>query len=558
MNRLHPWLLVLAVLVLVPIAHAAPRAWLDRGTVEIGESVTLNVEVEGSGADAPDFSPLEADFRVLGTQSSRQVSLVSGRATAKTLWAVGLEPRRQGTIGIPALRVGSESTAPLRLEVRSATGAATAGARGDVFIEVRAEPPDPYVQQQVRYTVKLYSAQDLTDGNLAEPEAEGVVVRRLGQGQDTSFFATVGGRRYRVYERHYALTPERSGSVEIAPLAFQGSALVGGDPTGFFNRGRRLSAVSEAVTLQVRPRPATAPAGAWLPAASLQLQDQEPVAGEVHVGEPITRVVRLRAQGLAFEQLPELALPAPAGSEIYPDKAETRTRDDGEWLHGERVRKFAVVPGAAGQLELPEMRIGWWDTTTDRPAVAVLPARTIRVLPAAGGDARPPRGGVAGSAADAALAVAPGPADRSLRLWQAMAAVAFLLWLGTLALWRWRRPRRAQPVATGDHPATSSARADFLRACSLGDLAAAEHALCRWAHGKRPDVRTTGSLAAIVVDPRQVQALVDLERARYAGADSAGLAGRLAEAFRQGPAWPAEPGPAAISPLAPLYPERRQ
>ncbi|MBN8728002.1 MAG: protein BatD [Xanthomonadales bacterium] len=555
MNRWHcSWLAALALLLIAPALGAAPRAWLDRNTVEAGESVTLNVEVEGASAAAPDFSPLEADFRVLGTQSSRQVSLVSGRATAKTLWAVGLEPRRQGRIQLPALRVGTEQTAALELEVRAAADASVAGARGDVFIEVRAEPPDPYVQQQVRYTVKLYSAQDLTDGNLSEPAADGLVVRRLGQGQDTSFFATVGGRRYRVYERHYALTPERSGRIEIGPLTFQGSALAGGDPTGFFNRGRRLSAASDAVSLQVRPRPANAPAGAWLPAASLQLQDEEPLPAELHVGDPVTRVVRLKAQGLAFEQLPELAPTAPAGAEIYPDKADTRTRDDGEWLQGERVQKFAFVPGRAGTLVLPEIRVDWWNTSADRPAVAVLPARTVRVLPAASG-APPAPDAAAGRPAATVAESAPARPATAVRIWRALAAAAFLLWLATLWLWRWRRAAPPRQAAAGPDPAPGAARADFLRACSLGDLAAAEHALVRWAGATRQDLRNAGELAAIVTDPRQQQALAELQRVRYAGAAADGLAGRLADAFRQGPAWPAA-APTAASPLPPLYPER--
>lgn len=553
MNRPHrAFRAGLALLLFAPLVAAAPRAWLDRGTVQAGESVTLNVEVAGSSAEAPDFAPLATDFRVLGTQSSRQISLVSGRRTAKTLWAVGLEPLRQGRIHIPALQVGAEATAPLELVVEAAE-AGTVRPRGDVFIEVHADPPDPYVQQQVRYTVKLYSAQDLTDGNLSEPVADGLVVRRLGQGQDTSFFASVGGRRYRVYERHYALTPERSGTIEVAPLAFQGSALAGGDPTGFFNRGRRLSATSEAVSLRVRPRPPAAPAGAWLPAASLQLEDQEPLPTELHVGDPLTRVVALKAQGLAFEQLPELAPAAPAGADIYPGKAETRTRDDGEWLLGERVQKFAFVAGRAGTLVLPEIRLGWWDTRADRPATAVLPARTIRVLPAVGGGA--PADAATGGAVMPAAAM-PAEAPRSLRLWQALAGAGFLLWLVTLGLWRWRRVAPARVAAAAGHPTTAAARAEFLRACSLGDLASAEHALVRWARSTHPDIWNVGDIAGIVVDPRQRQALVDLQRVRYAGAAAGGLAGQLGVAFRHGPAWPPEASPATASPLPPLYPER--
>ena len=37
------------------------------------------------------------------------------------------------------------------------------------------------MQQEVRLTVKLFYALNLTDGNLDDPKVEGLVVRKLGQ-----------------------------------------------------------------------------------------------------------------------------------------------------------------------------------------------------------------------------------------------------------------------------------------------------------------------------------------------------------------------------------------
>ena len=96
------------------------------------------------------------------------------------------------------------------------------------------------------------------------------------------------------------------------------------------------------------------------------LKDDSEMPDEVHVGDPVTRTIRLQAQGLGFEQLPELTLAAPDGAEIYPDKPDTRTRDDGTWLYGERVRKFAFVPSRPGTLTIPGVSVRWWDTAHDR------------------------------------------------------------------------------------------------------------------------------------------------------------------------------------------------
>jgi hypothetical protein len=427
------------------------------------------------------------------------------------------------------------------------------------------------VQQEVRYTAKLFYAFDLTDGNLNEPQAEGLGVQRLGQGQDKSYTATVGARRYHVVERHYALTPERSGTIEIPALAFRGNALDVTDPTGFFSRGRSVSARSDPVRLEVKPKPADWTDGVWLPAASLLLKDEGELPTEVHVGDPITRTVRMQAQGLGFEQLPELNLVAPDGAEIYPDKTDTRTRDDGEWLYGERVRKFAFVPNRPGTLTIPGMKVRWWDTVHDRAETAELPARTLNVLAAAGAPANPAAlpgaiatpGSASPNAATPAIAAshtaaAPAPASSSVRLWQIVAGIGFALWLLTLGLW-WRSRRAAPTTVSPAAPSSdsSSQRAAFLRACSLGEFAGAERALVAWARSERPEVRNLGELAPRLSDSLQREALAELQRVRYAGASSQGLATRLQQAFKSGLAWREAAAPRlSTSALPALYPER--
>jgi hypothetical protein len=541
---------------------AGVRAWLDRDSMHLGETVTLNVEADGSASGQPDFSALAADFNVLGTQSSQQVSIVNGARSAKTLWAVGLEPKREGSITIAPIALGQAHTAPIRLSVLPAASAAQQ-AGGDLFLEASAEPLDPYVQQQVRYTVKLYYAFDLTDGNLGEPKADGLATQRIGQ--DKQYIATIGTRRYHVLERHYALTPERSGAIEIPALAFRGSVLDASDPAAFFGRGRSVSARSGALHLEVKPKPAAWTQATWLPAASLLLQDQGELPAEVHVGEPVTRTIRMQAQGLGYEQLPELQLAAPEGAEIYPDKADTRTRDDGEWLYGERVRKFAFVPDRAGTLSVPGLSVTWWDTVHDRLETAQLPARTVKVLPAAGttSPAAPGTGSVAAPVPANGLPAAASAFDEGSRigLWKMIAAIGFVLWAATLlAWWSSRRfagmaPRVAARVPNVD---STAQRAAFLRACSLGDLAGAERALVAWARSERADVRNLGELAARLADDAQRTAASALQRARYAGESIDGIATRLQQAFRAGIAWSDAPQRIASTadPLPPLYPTR--
>ncbi len=550
-------------------AADAPRAWLDRDSMHLGETVTLNVESSDASASAPDFSALSSDFDVGGTQSSQQTSIVNGVRSEKMLWAIVLQPKHEGHITIAPLKVGNAQTAPVQLDVLAAAPPSQAGA--DVFFQIDAQPHNPYVQQQVRYTVKLYYAVDLTGGNIGQPKADGLSVKHLGQ--DKQYLTTIGTRRYQVVEQHYALTAEHSGTLTIPALMFRGTALDARDPTAFFSSGRQVTARSEPVVLDVRAQPAAWPAGqAWLPAASLLLQEQSPLPDEARVGDPVTRTIRLQAQGVGYEQLPQLQMSAPDGADVYPDKAETRTRDDGDWLYGEQVRKFAIVPSKPGNLTLPAMSVTWWNTQADRLETTSLPAHVIRVLPAVGATATasPPAASapvVQGTPAAAAPGIAPPTAvgspymplltDSQVQFWRLMAGVLFLLWLVTLVAWL--QARRRSPAKMEDRAAPSNDpaahRAAFMRACALGEFAAAERALVAWSRSEQADVRNLGELMRRLANAGQREALLRLQKVRYAGAPGDGLAAVLHDAFKNGLGWASSSPPrAADEPLPALYP----
>ncbi len=563
MKRIHVMMcLLLAGLLWSVGAGAAVRAWLDRSSMQMGETVTLNVESDDSTASEPDFGALLADFNSLGTQSSRQISMTNGSTSAKTVWAVGLEPKHAGSLTIPAFTIGGQNSDPLTLTVLPAPLGAQGKPGDSLFVEVSADPLNPYVQQQVRYTVKLYFAVNLSDGSLDEPAAGNAVVQKLGR--DKQYTATLRGQAYHVLERNYALTPEQSGVLTMPALNFRGSAVDNSDPTGFFRRGRSVSARSDSLQLDVRAKPANWGAAPWLPAASLTLSDESELPNEIKVGEPLTRTLKLRAQGLGFEQLPELEVKMPAGAEVYPDKPDTRTRDDGSWLYGERTRKFAIVPTRPGTLSLPAVEVHWWNTTTDQIEIASLPARGITVTgaalttsPVAPGNVSPLPSTSANDVPATTVLYPSASSGAELRFWRWSALLLGTLWIFTAALWwRSRKVTRVARVAS-THTTPAPGRSVFLRACSMGDLTGAERALVSWARSEKAGILNLGGLSSALEDPVQREVLDDLQRMRYAGASAEGLGARLTRAFRNGFAW-ARPTTemASSSPLPALYPSR--
>lgn len=551
-------LLLVWLLLLPQWAMAAPRAWLDRDSLRMGETVTLNVETDARGGSEPDFSVLDTDFQRLGTSSNIQLSFVNGRQSARTLWAVALEPKREGALTIPALSVGNDQTAPLTLTVLPMPSGGSAAAGDEVFLEVEATPASPYVQQQVSYVVRLYYAVTLLEGQLEEPQVQGALLRRLGQ--DVQYQKTLSDRRYNVVERRYALLPEASGRVDVPGPTFRGRAL---RARGGFGAGPNsiLSARGNAVQIDVRPRPAPA-GGPWLPAQSLKLLDESgSLPTEMKVGEPITLALRVLAQGLSAEQLPELTLPTIDGAEVYPDQDSSQTREDGPWLMGERVRKFAIVPTRPGKLRIPAIGIDWWDVGSDRRARAELPARDWIITGAPGAsvvdqpevDAASP----ADTDANPANPTTTNPSGAA-GWWPWLTGLFALLWVVTM-LWRRRAPTvtEKKPAPSGTSPEAASLTSDLRHALKQGDEARIAAALLALARAHDAGTRSLGDLAAWLNDEAQRTAVVALERSLYSAGSGDSLT-LLREAFARTPQWrrqTATPSTAADA-LPPLYPTR--
>ena len=550
----NPWSLRIALALSLSLslcafaAPAATRAWLDRDRIAAGETATLNIETDQATLDSPDYSPLSANFDVSGNSSSRQFEMVNGTSTTKVLFAVALRPHRDGVIGIPPLRVGRELTQALSLTVTPASAAPVAHAGDAVFIEAEADAQSPYVQQGVGYVLRLYSAAPLVSGQLDQDAPDGATLQRVGD--DLQYTREIGGRRYTVVERRFLLIPERSGALTIPGARFSGQG-AGGFFDDLFGDGRSdLRASGPPRILSVQPPPANAPQP-WLPLRSLSLR-YVAAPQSARAGEAATVTIEADADGASAAQMPELALAAPAGAQVFADPVQANDNFDGGRPQARLTRKFSIVPAQAGTLRIPGPRIAWWDVRAGEARTAALPDIVLQVAPGANG------AGAANATAGKADAV--GNDDKggirlplvqgAVRPW-VLATVAFaFLWLATL--W-WGLQRRTPTVDAVETRATPDparvAKPALAQALAKGDAEAISSALCAAA-----DAGDLDGVREKLDDPAQQAAVDALQRARWGDGDVASALAALRSAFKRGPRWKSAAAKAKEL-LPPLYPD---
>lgn len=538
------------------LAHAQPRAWLDRDAISDTDTVTLNIETD---AGAPDYAPLQADFELSGQTSSRQVQWSQGAMQSRSLYGVALSPRRSGVLTIPALQVGAARTAPLRLTV-AASAAATPAVPGNAtaFVEMEVDDESPYVQQSVGVVVRLYYASQLLSGELGVDAPEGASMQRVGQ--DRSLVREVNGRRYNLVERRYLLIPERSGPLVLPGARFNGRS-AGGFFDDLFGGDGRLRANAPDRTLQVQAQPDAAPQP-WLPLHDLRLRyTAAPTRGRA--GEAVTVVVEAVADGATRAQFPELpALDVGPGAQVFAEPPQYDETFNGSTPRLTLTRRYSVVPRQPGTLVIPGPRMAWWDVRGSQARTATLPDLSLVVAAGASGTAPPP---TALDTTSPLPGAAPLPSDAvtvpaaAARPWGWIAAAAGFaaLWLLTL-VWAWRRRHAAAPRASRAVPgpgtsAQAPSRAELRRALDHEGLDEIVALL-----GAMGGVEGLDAVLARLAEPAQRQALRDMQAARWRreGGDAAQARQVLRRAFHDGPHW--QPLPSAENTgLAPLYPSAR-
>jgi hypothetical protein len=599
-------------------AVADVQAFLGQARAYEGDTVRLTIEASGlSPGGEPDVAPLDQDFEVQGSSTSRQTQIINGRRSDKTSWQISLLPRRVGALTIPPLRVGSETTEPLTLQVDPIPEGGLGHPGDKVWIEVELEGDADglVVQQQVPLVVRAYSVKPLIDYRLEVPSLDGAVLTQIGR--DSGHLITRAGQQYRVIERRFTLNPERSGALRIPPITFAaelesepaGRALPGrglsdlfddpmlermlgrlGSGPGFsmFERGEPARARSEALQLEVSPSPDGFSGEHWLPATELRIEDSwRPADGgklpKLAVGEPTSRTLTLVAKGLSGSQIPEIEVTAPEGFRVYTESTEADTRSDGETVIGISRQRVTMIPTSGGDFEMPAITVPWWDTEAGKERTARVPALSVTVAgPVA---ARPPEvdaasgagiGGQAGRstnvAPSATSAEESSGAGLSYWLWIAVAiGVIAALMLVSAVIHRRNRARTSSLLA--DATATRRARASQLerdlkrnlqQACEQNDPQSAARALMEWAGYRWPEdpPQGLGALAARCEPQRAV--IQRLEQRLYGshGGQDVWDGNTLWSAFKDGlrksGAQETSAATRSDQELAPLYPRQAQ
>tara|TARA_B100000686_G_scaffold35080_1_gene36572 strand:- start:1194 stop:3008 length:1815 start_codon:yes stop_codon:yes gene_type:complete len=362
---------------------------IDRDQIARGETLTYTIRVydQRQGMQL-DLTPLTSEFDVLGTRTSSQIRSINGAVESWTDYIVTLFPQAEGDLTIPSIEINGVATEPITVSVVN-EGPRSNQDSDELFLEIEVNKETVYVQEQLLFTIRLYyTINGIRNPQFTELEMEDTVIQLIGSPNQYEQIieeernGALDQVRYGVYEKRYVIFPQRSGPLEIPDILFRGEVTDGSSNFVFRNLNtRRVTAFIDGITIDVEERPTTIQNSEyWLPASNLSLAEEfNTDITNLRVGDSVTRTITMIADGLDGAVLPPFSPNVVDGINTYPDPPDIeRTFVDGS-IVGTRIETTTLVPTRAGEIEIPQITIPWWDVEANRLESAIIPATTIEI-----------------------------------------------------------------------------------------------------------------------------------------------------------------------------------
>ena len=487
-GRLLRWV-CLGLCLLMRLSAASATASFDRSLAESGETLRLQVTLEGEQpTEVPRLPslPLVQSIQYLGPRQMTQI--INGVSSFQVVFQFQLQTRGEGELTLPSLTVNTRGGA-LQTTPVSARIVPKEPKKDKVSLKIVTPRDECYVGETFAYDLQLYSSVNLNQIAPPKMSFDGFVT---GQEMPPSNTQTVrDGQAYIVIGYRHTATPTKEGLLSLGPATQEYVIEVnrGRRPRSllddFFGGGAELergTVEAPARRIRVKPLPVEGRPPGFSGAIGRFSVKTTASRTNVALGEAITVKWSVYGRG-SFNSVPAPQLAAIEGLKTYPG-TNGFASEDPLGLFGTKTFESTVILESTAIRELRFEPYSFFDPETGRYT-------TVRPRPIAV-TIRPESGSRSPAPANPTVSAAPSSPfpDRretlmslSLRggrrvperlpwarqpLWLAMIAAPLVAW-GSLAAWqRWRehRSRRLQPTQASRMREAVSAQQEALGAAA--------------------------------------------------------------------------------------------
>ena len=355
---------------------------LSKERLGVNERLRVDFEMNKDGDNfiPPDFE----GFRVLmGPSQAISSSWVNGVRSYSKKYSYVLAPKGKGTFtigqGIIVIEGETYKTIPRKVTVTEAVenpgGVPSVDDIADQNLHLIAEVSNtnPYMNEPISVVYKLYFSSSVGVSNfrpLDNPKYNNFWSQEIPFSKYSIESGMFQGQPYRyVVLKRVVLYPQKSGELEIEPLALDVSLEVPTDKRNFFgeriyaNTNKTVSAGKRSI--QVKKLPEEGKPADFSGAVGDFEFSVETSKNALNASESLQAKVTISGKGnLKLFQLPELNLPS--SLEVYDPEFSESVRTTISGMQGSVTEAYTIVPTFQGKYPIPEVTFSYFNPDTER------------------------------------------------------------------------------------------------------------------------------------------------------------------------------------------------
>ncbi|MBF0274070.1 MAG: protein BatD [Nitrospinae bacterium] len=353
-------------------------------TAGIYERVLLTVKVtDGDLKTSPGIKGTDA-INIENSGKSSSFSMINGKSESSVTYSFVVTSTKKGSYSIYAEGEddnGKIQSNKITLNITDVQqNQKKSGLDNDkLFIKTELSAAKGFLQQQINYKLKFYTAYDIQETKLTLPSFEGFWVENVGK--EKQYTEMINGHRFIVFEINKALFPQKEGHFELEPARIYCKIIQRKqqrDPFGqFFNdpffmnpfsQGNLISQtvvsktnIIDVVRLPENPKGTSSElVGNYFLSESLSSKD-------LKVGDSTTLTIQISGDGnLNLFELPEINIES---LKSYKDKPVVTQSIQGDKVVYSKEFKVALIPEKEGVITIPKIEIPYYNTFENKWAV---------------------------------------------------------------------------------------------------------------------------------------------------------------------------------------------
>ncbi|OPZ93054.1 MAG: hypothetical protein BWY74_01309 [Firmicutes bacterium ADurb.Bin419] len=384
-------LIILIVLLFLSATSFAKETVLDlscdRNSIAINETVLLTVKAENFSGNMSDIkiNGIE-NFDIVSSGSSKEMQIINGAVSSSQTLQLQIAPKKSGIFKLAAFinqKKLNKTSRVLEISVKEGNQSSSANSQSEreklsnaevgeqSFVDSSKLKKSYYFGEKIPLEYNFYTDRQIYEGGFNENwNFSGFISKDLKN--DDPVETLYKNKRYLKYNlKKVILTPVKNGDIDINSIKFQVNQI---SDSGFLGANFYFT---PKLKISVKELPAGKPDQFSGVVGKFDIENEN-FPAKIKLGDSITLKIKLKGEA-NFDTLEKLPVSENMLYKIYQNQKESSEKIENGKYYAEKTFEIVIVPKNSGVIEIPDIKISYFDTETQTYKFAVIKGENVTV-----------------------------------------------------------------------------------------------------------------------------------------------------------------------------------